>query len=222
MERYVRNFPSISEEEQQILLGKTVSVIGCGGLGGHIIDEIARIGVGCIRVIDCDEFSESNLNRQLLSTEKNVGKRKAKEAAKRIKAVNSSVKVKVIDKALTAENAVSILKGSDIVIDALDNVEGRLIAEDACEKLGLYFIHGAVAGWCGQASTVAPGSGFLEKIYPKDSKLKAPSVLSFGPDLVAAIQAAEAIKVLLGRGDTLEGKLLMADLLNLTFETVEI
>ena len=220
-ERYKRNFPSIREEEQELLKTKTVSIIGCGGLGGNLIENMARLGVGCIRVIDCDEFSESNLNRQLLSTEKNLGRRKAAEAAKRIRAVNSEVKVKVIDRMLTAENAVKILKGSDLVLDAIDNIEGRFIAADACAALGIYFIHGAISGWCAQASTVAPGSGFLDKIYPRNLKAQAPSVLSFAPGFAAGVQTAEALKVLLGKEDTLENKLFIADLKSCSFQVIE-
>ena len=220
-DRYKRNFPAISEAEQEILKSKTVSVIGCGGLGGNIIDSLARVGVGCIRVIDCDEFSESNLNRQLLSSEKNLGKRKAKEAAKRIKLINSEVKVKVVDKMLCKENAVKILKGSDIVVDAMDNIEGRFIAADACAELGIYFIHGAISGWCAQASTVAPGSDFLSKIYPRDVKLSPPSVLSFAPGFAAGVQVSETLKVLLGYEDTLENKLFIADLKNDTFNVID-
>ncbi len=220
-ERYKRNIPSISEEEQEILKTKTVSVVGCGGLGGNLIENLARLGVGCIRVIDCDAFSESNLNRQLLSTEKNLGKRKAKEAAKRVRQINSEVKVKVIDRMMTGENAEKMLKGSDLVLDAMDNIEGRFIAADACEKLGIYFIHGAISGWCAQASTIAPGSGFLDKIYPRNLKAKPPSVLSFAPGFAAGIQTAEALKVLLGKEDTLENKLFIADLKCGSFNVID-
>lgn len=220
-ERYKRNFPSITEEEQELLKTKTVSVIGCGGLGGNLIENLARLGVGCIRVIDCDEFSESNLNRQLLATEKNLGKRKAGEAAKRVRLINSEVKVETADALLCKENAVNILKGSDLVMDAMDNIEGRFIAADACAELGIYFIHGAISGWCAQASTVAPGSGFLDKLYPKGIRLDPPSVLSFAPGFAAGVQTAEAVKVLLGRDDTLENKLFIADLKSDSFNVIE-
>jgi len=220
MERYKRNYPSISEDDQEILKTKCVAVIGCGGLGGHIIDCLARIGIGKLILIDCDNFSESNLNRQLLSTEENLGKPKADEAKKRVKSVNSNIETIVVNQMLNKENAGKILSKADIVIDALDNIEGRLIAEDACEKLNLYFIHGAVSGWCAQASTVAPGSHFLEKLYPQGVKVSPPSVLSFVPDFAASIQVSETIKVLLGKEAELEGKLLLADLSNMSFNII--
>ena len=96
MERYTRNFPAISPEEQEILKEKTVTVIGCGGLGGYLINGAARLGIGKLRLIDCDVFSESNLNRQLFCTEKNLGKSKAQEAAKAVKIINSEVKAEAI------------------------------------------------------------------------------------------------------------------------------
>ena len=162
MERYSRNYPAISEEDQETLKSKTVTVIGCGGLGGYLINGAARLGVGKLRLVDCDVFSESNLNRQLFCNESNLGKSKAKEAAKAVAKINSGIQAEALDSMLTGENAYELLKGSDLVLDALDNIDGRLVAERACAKLGIYMIHGAAAGWLCQAGTIAPGSAFLE------------------------------------------------------------
>ena len=222
MDRYARNFPSVSKEEQEILKQKTVAVVGCGGLGGYIINAAARLGVGTLKLIDCDVFSETNLNRQLFCTEKNLGKSKAKEAAKAVAKINSEINTEVYDCMLTAENALEILKGSDAVIDAFDNLEGRLVTEKVCEELGIWFIHGAAAGWSCQASCIAPGSRFLEKIYPKNAKFSPPPVLPFAPSLTASVQVSEMLKVLLGKGDRLEGKLFMADLESMCFRIVDI
>ena len=222
MERYSRNIPAISKEEQEILKNKTVTVIGCGGLGGYLINGAARLGVGKIRLIDCDVFSESNLNRQLFCTEKSLGKSKADEAAKAVALINSEVKAEAINCKVSEENAGVLLKGSDIVLDGFDNIEGRLAAEHACEELGIYFVHGAAAGWYCQASTVAPGKRHLEKIYKQTSKTDPPSVLTFAPGLTANIQLSEMLKVLVGQKPSLEGKLLIADLQHMTFNTVEL
>ena len=222
MDRYARNFPALTPEEQEILKTKTVTVLGCGGLGGYLINGAARLGVGRLRLIDCDVFSESNLNRQLFCTEKNLGKSKAKEAAKAVAAINSEVGAEALDCKMTEENAGELLKGSDLVLDALDNIEGRLIAEHACEELGIYLIHGAAAAWCSQAGTVAPGSRFFEKIYPKEAKLKPPAVLSFAPGFTANVQLSEMLKKLLGREASLEGKLLIADLEQMRINIVEV
>ena len=222
MERYSRNLPAISPEQQEILKNKTVTVIGCGGLGGYLINGAARLGIGKLRLIDCDVFSESNLNRQLFCTEKSLGKNKADEAAKAVSMMNSEVKAEAINCKITEENACELLKGSDIVLDGLDNIEGRLAAEHACEKLDIYFIHGAAAGWSCQASSVAPGSRSLEKIYRQVAKTDPPSVLVFAPGSAANLQLSEMLKVLLGEKPSLEGKLLIADLRHMKFNTVEL
>ena len=222
MERYSRNFPAITEEEQEILRGKTVSIIGCGGLGGYLINGAARLGVGNLRLIDGDVFSESNLNRQLFCTEDNLGKSKAAEAAKAVAAINSGVKTQSFDLIMTDENACGILEGSDLVLDAFDNIQGRLVAEHACEALGIYLVHGAAAGWCCQAGTVAPGSRFFERIYPEGTKVKPPAVLAFAPGFTANVQLAEMLKLLLGKEPSLEGRLFMADLEQMRFDTVDI
>ena len=222
MERYSRNLPSISREEQEALKNKTVTVIGCGGLGGYLINGAARLGVGRLRLIDCDTFSVSNLNRQLFCTENALGKNKADEAAKAVAAINSEVKTEVFGCRLTEENALKLLETSDLVLDGLDNIEGRLAAERACEELGIYFIHGAAAGWYCQASSVAPGSRSIEKIYKKTEKTDPPSVPVFAPGLTANIQLSEMLKLLLWKKASLDGKLLIADLLHMTFNTVEL
>lgn len=221
-ERYQRNIPAISEEEQGLLGTKTVAILGCGGLGGHLIEAFSRLGVKGLKLVDCDEFSKSNLNRQLLSNEANMGKRKVLEAKERALSVNSSINIEVFDGKFTAENAKSILSGADIVVDALDNVDARFAAQDACEELGLYFVHGAIGGWRVQASTIAPGSKTLDKIFQRGSKTTPPSVLAFTPDLAASVEISEALKVLLGKHDTLEGKLFMADLETNTFTILDL
>ena len=221
-ERYKRNIPAITEEEQAVLSTKTVAVTGCGGLGGHIIESLARIGIGRLLLIDCDEFSETNLNRQLFSKESNLGKRKVEEAKFRVHEINSNIDVEIIDQKIDSSNAEDILKNADIVIDALDNVDGRFAVCDACEKLGLYFIHGAIGGWRAQVSTIAPGSKGLDKIYPRDMASNPPAVLSFTPFLCASIQVSEAVKVLLGQDDTLEGKMLVADLQSNMFIIIDL
>ncbi len=224
-ERYKRNIPSITQEDQKRLKKKTVAVAGCGGLGGYVIEALARLGVGNLRLIDADSFSESNLNRQLYATEKNLGKGKANAAKKRIKKINSGVKAEAVKELITKENANELLSGCDLCIDALDNIEGRLVLEEACSKLGIYLIHGAIEGWNAQISCVAPGAGTIHKLYGqldlKDEK-PAPSVLSFTAGFAASLEAAEAVKVLTGYGEKSENRLLIADLKIGDFEYVQI
>ena len=135
--RYERNIPALSEGECEILLGKRVLVVGCGGLGGHLIDMLARIGAGALRVADGDVFEPSNLNRQLLSEVPLLGVSKARAAAERIRRVNPEVSVEAVESFLTEENAQSLIASCDAVLDGLDNIESRRILAQACGRAGI-------------------------------------------------------------------------------------
>ncbi len=137
MLRYLRNHDAISEAEQVILAQKRVLVVGCGGLGGYAIECLARIGVGHLRVVDGDVFDETNLNRQLLSSSMNLGRPKTLAAQQRVMAVNPLVEVEAFQTLLTAENAVPLLDGCDVAVDALDNVPSRLLLQQAARSAGI-------------------------------------------------------------------------------------
>lgn len=221
-ERYKRNFESLSLDEQEILSKKKVCVIGCGGLGGYVIETLARIGVLYITAVDGDIFEESNLNRQLFCCEKNIDVHKAAEAKKRICEINSSVYINALTQRLTDRNAQSILKGHDVVVDALDNVETRFVLRDNCRRLNIPLIHGAIAGWYGQVSTILPDDATFDILYKNQNEAKNPlGNLPFTAAFVASIQACEAVKVLLGRGGLLTGGFLTLDLLNNDIEFIE-
>ncbi len=218
--RYSRNLGALTQTEIDTLHLKRACVVGCGGLGGYVIELLARIGIGALTVVDGDRFVLSNLNRQLLSTEALIGEDKATAAFERIQAINSEVHVNAVPMYLTAENADSILENHDIVIDALDNVSSRRILADSCGRLGLPLVHGAISGWCAQISVIAPNSKAFDRIYPAETAVKQASSLSFTPALAASIQTAEAVKVLLGREVSLQSKLLIIDLLTQEYNTV--
>ena len=135
--RYIRNIPALSEAECLALGKKRVLVAGCGGLGGHIIDMLARIGVGCLRVADGDVFDITNLNRQLLSSVPLLGSSKARAAADHIARVNPDITVDAVETFLTNNNVLELLEGCDIVIDALDNIVSRRILSAACERTNI-------------------------------------------------------------------------------------
>lgn len=224
-DRYNRNMNTFSLEENQRLQAFRVCVIGCGGLGGYVIELLGRLGIGFITAVDGDVFDETNLNRQILSTEELLGKSKAQAAQDRMKKVNSEVLVNPIQEFLREENSLNILSGHDLVIDALDNMIARRLLEQQCEKLGLPLIHGAIAGWYGQVSAIFPGDKTLEKIYPPNENKGVETELgnpSFSPALVASLEVAEAVKVLLNRGDILRNKLLTIDLLCQEYEVFEL
>lgn len=222
--RFDRNLGAIAREEQLLLQTKRVCIVGCGGLGGHLIEHMARIGVGHLTVIDGDRFDRTNLNRQLLSAEDNIGLSKAKEAQKRIGQINPDCSVTAMEQFLTADNAAALLAGHDLVLDALDSIPHRLVLQRVCAELKIPLIHGAVEGWFGQVTTVLPGDNSLSRLYPGRNGEAAPdraaSTLSFAPACIASVQAAEAVKVLLGKEPSLRGKVLFADLLQNRFDAL--
>lgn len=223
--RYARNISTLSIDENEKLKDYKVTVVGCGGLGGYVIEMLGRIGVGNIVAVDGDVFEESNLNRQILSDSNSFGVKKALRAKERMESVNPHVKVFAVSERLTELNGLEIIQDSDVVVDALDNIETRLILEDLCEKLNIPLVHGAIGGWYGQVTTVFPGDKTLSGFY-KDKILKGIEKRlgnpSFTPALVASIEVSEVIKLLIQRGENLRNKILVIDLLNQDYEVVEL
>lgn len=223
--RYDRNMRALSPEESASLAGKRATVVGAGGLGGYVVEMLARIGVGFIRVIDADAFEPSNLNRQLFATERTLGVAKADAAASRVAEVNSTVTIEPIRTLLTRENARELVAGSDVVVDALDNLKGRFWLAHACQEEGIPVVYGAIAGWFGQVATVFPGDVSFVTIYGSTEGEGIQSQegnLSFTAACVASHQAAEAVKVLVRRGDVLRNRLLMIDMLFGSSEEMEL
>lgn len=223
--RYERNYSTISEEDMTVLKNSNVLVVGCGGLGGYIIEMLTRLGLGHITVVDGDVFDESNLNRQLYSTMDNLGMSKAEVVKERVHLVNPDTELIAIPYVLTPENIDSIMQGHSLVIDAVDNIETRLLLESKCSKHDLPLIHGAIAGWYFQLSVIMPGDNLLSKIYGSSTEKGIESILgnpSFTPAAAASFQVAECIKVLLKKELPLRGKLLYIDLLNNSFDILEI
>lgn len=216
MERYLRNHDAISQGEQAILATKRVLVVGCGGLGGMVIECLARIGVGYLRVVDGDVFEESNLNRQLLSSTMNLGRPKVLAAQQRIMAVNPLVEVDAVQADLVAENAMELLAGCDVAVDCLDNIPARLVLQQAAKVAGVTVVHGAVAGWLGRICVIQPGEDLLSLLYPNPEEAQGEErqrgTLSFTAALTASWQAAETVKLLLGKPG-LQGEILEVDLL---------
>ena len=223
--RYIRNYKALSAGEQERLRSSTAAICGCGGLGGSVIEALARIGVGHLRVIDGDVFEQSNLNRQLLCTESTLGRQKAVVAAERIRAVNGEVEAEPHVAYLDEDNAAQLLAGAGCVIDCLDNLQARFWAAHACQKLGTPIVYGAIAGWFGQVCTVYPGDTSFASIYGapfgESQHLKLGN-LPFTAHSIAAVQAAEAVKVLLGRPSQIRNRLLMLDLLDGSADDMEL
>lgn len=220
--RYLKN-GIFEDSEQEMLKAKKVAVIGCGGLGGYVIEMLARLGIGHLVLCDYDVFDESNLNRQIMSTESNVGNNKAFEAAKRVLEINHHVRMTVHDEKCTNRNGRGIIEGCDVVIDALDTPSEKIMLESLCEEMNLPLVHGAISGWLGQVAVVFPGERVLRKVY--EGKLNCDEDYgnpSFTPALVASLQVSEAIKVLLGRGEVMSNKMTLIDLYFNEIKAVEV
>ena len=217
--RYERNVPALTEEECPALQNKRVLVVGCGGLGGHIIDQLARIGVGFLRVCDGDVFEPSNLNRQLLSNVHLLGVSKAQAAADHVARINPDVTPEAAQVFLTKDNAAQLLADCDAVMDALDNIESRKILAAACEQANIPYIYGAIQGWVAQTAISMPGDGLITRLYPKDTVITDKSVLSFTPALCASLQTSLCVRLLVGRPVS-TGTIYYFDLLNQEFEII--
>lgn len=214
-ERFIRNFPAISKEGFNKLQDAKICIVGCGGLGGYIIEMLARIGVGHLTLIDGDSFSRNNLNRQMLSLESNLLRPKVKVASERVQAINSDIKVHCHDNMITRANSNTLLQHHHLVLDAVDNIHIRLILQDTCEKLSIPLIHGAISGWCAQVSTIYPGDRTLNLLYKntEDANVQSMGNPAFSPAFAASVQVSEAIKVITGNGETLRHKMMHMDLL---------
>jgi molybdopterin/thiamine biosynthesis adenylyltransferase len=210
-ERYARNLGTLTPQEIALLGEKRVFIAGCGGLGGYVLEMLARIGILNISIADGDVFSASNLNRQLLCTEDTIGMPKTEAALLRIKEINPEVKLIVHPVCIDEKNAAELLAGHDVIIDALDNVPIRLLLEKYAETLGMPLIHGAIHGWLAQIAVIQPGDRTLEKLYG-GSKPAPPSVPSFTPAFCASMQVSETIKLLLGKETAARGNLMLFDL----------
>jgi len=217
--RYARNIPALTEEECLILQKKRVLVVGCGGLGGHIIDQLARIGVGFLRVVDGDVFEETNLNRQLLSEVPLLGVSKANAAAEHVSRVNPDIRVEAVEAFMTEETVRELISGCDIVLDALDNVPSRRLLAAACGENGIPYVYGAISGWVAQAGISMPGDDLIGKLFPREVEIRDKSVLSFTPAMCASMQVALCVKLLVGRPVKI-GTVYYYDLLNQEFETI--
>lgn len=217
--RYARNIPALTEEECRMLWNKRILVVGCGGLGGHIIDQLARIGVGFLRVVDGDVFESTNLNRQLLSRIPLLGTSKAKAAADHVARVNPDMKVEAVDTFMTRQRVHGLIEGCDAVLDALDNIPSRRLLAAACAEAGIPYVYGAIQGWVAQAGISMPGEDLIGKLFPQEVEITDKSVLSFTPALCASMQTALCVKLLVGR-PVETGTVYYFDLLNQEFETI--
>lgn len=181
-----------------------------------MVNLLAQVGVGLLRLVDGDTFAPSNLNRQLLCETKNLSRSKALEAKARVHAINPLIEVDALPENLDDSNAEAILQGMDLVLDALDNLPGRFVLAEAARRQAIPFIHGAATGWWGQVSTFMPDSPVdLTAIYggrrSREAAETAMGVLGPAPAIIGSLQAFEAIRLLSGKQPAYVNRLLFFD-----------
>ena len=229
--RYSRHLilPDVALGGQRRLKAARVLIVGAGGLGSPIALYLAAAGVGTLGLVDFDVVDVTNLQRQIVHGTKDVGRPKLLSARERIEDINPYVRVETFETQLTSSNALEILRDFDIVIDGTDNFPTRYLTNDACVLLGKPNVYGSIFRFEGQASVFATADGpcyrclFREPPPPGLVPSCAEGgVLGVLPGLVGTIQATEAIKLILGIGDSLVGRLLLIDALALRFRTVQL
>lgn len=227
--RYQRHLvlPEIGVEGQQKLKTSKVVIVGAGGLGSPAAIYLTSAGVGTIGIVDDDRVSLNNLQRQILYNHSDIGKLKTFQAKARLQSLNDRVKVQAFTKRLNSDNAASIIKHYDIVIDGTDNFPTRYLINDICVRLKKPFIYGSVMKFEGQVSFFGfPGGPCYRCLFPEPPPeglipgCAESGILGVLPGVIGIIQATEAIKYLLGRGELLAGRLLLYDALKMKFRQV--
>jgi molybdopterin/thiamine biosynthesis adenylyltransferase len=203
---FARNLGALTSRQQVELQQKRVAVIGCGGLGGYVIEELARVGIGHLVLFDPDVFSPSNCNRQLNALGTTLGQNKAAVAAARCRTIHPWCTVQFF---ATDFRTVPEQEGFavDIAVDCLDDIAARRDLSALCTRRHLPLVHGAVNGWHGQVGVQLPGDDLIARLYPRRGPIQPappPPVLSFTVALVASLQAAEVVKSVLGLRSPLE------------------
>ncbi len=229
IQRYSRQLmlEEIGFEGMEKIRNAKVCVVGAGGIGNPVITQLAAMGVGSLRIVDRDVIEITNLHRQHLYTDDDIGRVKVEAAAERLRRINPGVQVEPVPTSVTKFTAESIIKGSDIVIDALDSVDARYALNDACIKLGIPLIYAGALGVTGSVSTILPSkSACLRCMFPELNEEEMPACSTEGVHpsilyLVAGVQVSEAVKIIMGKEPTLVNKLLYIDLSELSFDRVQ-
>jgi molybdopterin/thiamine biosynthesis adenylyltransferase len=212
LERYSRQIMLFGEDGQKRLKETRVFIAGAGGLGSAISIYLAAAGFGGIRIVDCDVVDKSNLNRQVLHWTEDVGKSKASSALETLKGINPEIEVEALSAKIDEENVDELLEGCRLIMDAMDNFRGRYLLNRASLERRSPLFHGAICGFQGQATTLIPGrTACLRCLFPQAPEAQAFPALGSTCGVVGSIQATEAIKYVLGRGELLENRLLLWD-----------
>ena len=219
-ERYDRQIMigEIGQEGQEKLKRSRVVIAGTGGLGSPIAIYLTAAGIGMIRLIDHDQVALSNLNRQILHWEEDIGRKKVDSARTKLRNLNSEVEIEAIAETVTEGNVSKLVNGCDVIVDAMDNLSTRYILNRCAIEKNIPFFHGAVNGFEGRVMTILPGkTACLRCMYRGPVPQEKFPVIGVAPAVIGVIQATEVIKYLLGIGKLLTNRLLIYDGLEVTF-----
>ena len=231
LERYSRHIilQEVGVKGQKKLLNASVLIIGAGGLGAPAALYLAAAGVGTVGIVDADEVDLSNLQRQVIHTTNDVGKAKVKSAAETMEAINPDVTVKTYRTFVDSTNIMDLIKDYDFIIDGTDNFPAKFLINDACVMAGKPFSHAGIIRFKGQLMTYVPGEGpcyrcVFKNPPPKDAvpTCKQAGVIGAMGGVIGSLQAMEAIKYIIGKGELLTGKLLTYDALKMEFHTIKL
>lgn len=216
----------IGKEGMERLMDAKVLIVGCGALGSMVAMQLAASGVGCLRIVDFDTIDLSNLQRQYFFKDSETGKKKVPVLAERIKELNPTIKVEIVEEMLQTTNAANIIKGCDIVVEATDNPSSMLIIDKICEEMSVPCVMAGVTGFSGQVLTCSPGGRRYQDIFPETAgtgilPCSIGGVVGAAASLAASVEASEVIKIICGIGSSLQDKLLIFDLHNLRFDIIE-
>lgn len=226
--RYLRNIGTIGLVGQIKLLQSIVAVVGVGGLGSNTIELLVRQGIGHLIIIDNDRFTEQNLNRQIMSTEGNLGEYKVTVAARRVSKINSAITVTTFRERLTKENAQRLLGSAQVVVDGLDNLPSRLAVEQACRQLAIPYVYASIAGFGGQLMTIFPEDAGLLSIYGSSNTIPEQGVeTKIGnptatPAIIAALQVQEVVKIITGVSTPIRNQILLVDARECAIDRIEL
>jgi molybdopterin/thiamine biosynthesis adenylyltransferase len=221
--RYARQVILFGKEGQEKLKKARVFIAGAGGLGCPIALYLVAAGVGHIRIVDNDHVDLTNLNRQILHWEKDLGRRKCDSAVEKLKALNSDVILDALDITISDSNAGELVGSADLIVDAMDNFETRYVLNHVACLKKIPLVHGAVRGFDGQATTIVPGkTACLRCIFPRPPPPEVFPVIGVTPGIIGLIQANEVLKYLLRTGRPLENRLLIWNGLDAELDTITI
>ncbi|MSP78290.1 MAG: molybdopterin-synthase adenylyltransferase MoeB [Dehalococcoidia bacterium] len=230
VKRYSRHIimPQVGSAGQRKLMQAKVLIIGAGGLGSPSAVYLALAGVGTIGLVDFDTVDLSNLQRQILHHNDDVGKPKVQSAKEAMHAYNPDIKVVMHQTRITSENAFDIIKDYDVVVNGADNFPSRYLVNDACYLLKKPLVDGSILIFDGQSTVFLPGKGCYRCLFPEPPgpgevpNCSEAGVLGAMTGIIGSIQAAETLKLLLGIGESLAGRLLVVDALTMEFRTMKL